>query len=258
MCLIVLAWRAHPRYPLIVAANRDEFHARPTAPAAFWDDAPEVLAGRDLLAGGSWMGITRTGRFAALTNVRDREPKPDAPSRGALVADFLRGDDSAAVYARDDAARGAAYSGFDLLLGDHDALWFVSNHGARPRELPPGVHAVGNGPFGPGDAKARRAAERLRELLADERATEADELFALLADRTPAADAELPDTGMGREVDRAVSAPLVVTPKYGTRSSTVLTLDDDGCVDFVERSFGRPGEPLATAEYHFAITGDPA
>ncbi|CAN5343832.1 NRDE family protein [soil metagenome] len=257
MCLIALAWRAHPKYPLIVAANRDEFHARPTAPAAFWDDAP-VLAGRDLLAGGSWMGITRTGRFAALTNVRDREPKPDAPSRGALVADFLRGDDSAAEYVRDIAARGAAYSGFNLLLGDHDALWFVSNHGARPCELPPGVHAVGNGPFGPGDAKARRAAERLRELLADERATEAGELFALLADRTPAADAELPDTGMGREVDRAVSAPLVVTPEYGTRSSTVLTLDDDGCVDFVERSFGRAGEPLATAEYHFAIAGDPA
>lgn len=256
MCLIALAWRAHPRYPLIVAANRDEFHARPTAPAAFWDDAPEVLAGRDLLAGGSWMGITRTGRFAALTNVRDREPKPDAPSRGALVADFLRGDDSAAEYARVIAARGAVYSGFNLLLGDHDALWFVSNHGAGPRELPPGVHAVGNGPFGPGDAKARQAAERLRELLADGRATEADELFALLADRTPAADADLPDTGMGREVDRAVSAPFVVTPEYGTRSSTVLTIDDEGSASFVERSFDREGEPFGDVAYEFALVGD--
>ncbi|CAN5118850.1 hypothetical protein BH20GEM2_BH20GEM2_10940 [soil metagenome] len=133
MCLIALAWRAHPKYPLIVAANRDEFHARPTAPAAFWDDAP-VLAGRDLLAGGSWMGITRTGRFAALTNVRDREPKPHAPSRGALVADFLRGDDSAAEYARDIAARGAAYGGFNLLLGDPDALWFrLQSRSGAPR-----------------------------------------------------------------------------------------------------------------------------
>ena len=144
MCLIVLGWRADPRYPLLVAANRDEFHSRPAAPAAFWRDQPEILAGRDLQAMGTWMGVSRSGRFAAVTNYRGAREPSAAESRGALVSAFLAGAATAAAYLADVAARGASYSGFNLLACDRQELWWMSNRDGAPRRLEPGYYALGN------------------------------------------------------------------------------------------------------------------
>lgn len=138
MCLIAVAWQAHPDYPLIVLANRDEFHARPAAPARFWAEAPQLLAGRDLSAGGTWLGVTRQGRFAALTNVREPGMRPGGRSRGLIVSAYLQGDARAEAYAADVTAEGGEYSGFNLLASDGDSLWWTSNRGAGPQRLDPG------------------------------------------------------------------------------------------------------------------------
>jgi uncharacterized protein with NRDE domain len=244
MCLILVAWQAHPDYPLVVAANRDEFYARPSAPAGFWADAPGVLAGRDLEAGGTWLGVSRTLRFAALTNFREGgRQRPDAPSRGALVSDFLGGDDDPGSYLDSLVRRAVAYNGFNLFVGDGQRLGYYSNRDTHgPRWLAPGIYGLSNHlldtPW-PKLAAAKRAfSASLKQL-----PTTAP-FFELLADREIVPDVHLPETGVPIEWERILSAIFVCSPDYGTRASTLLTMHRDGRVMLAERSFGREALPL--------------
>lgn len=254
MCLIALAWRADARYPLVVAANRDEFHARQTAPAAFWPQQPEILAGRDLKEGGTWMGVTTNGRFAAVTNRRSPDSvKADAPSRGSLVAGFLRSSAMPAGYLVALAPQAMSYSGFNLLaLAEGELGYFGNAPEQTPRTLAPGLYALSNGTLDSDWPKMRRVRERLAELLAANlpETTLMAELFVMLADREPA-EAGLPNTGLGPELERLLSAPFVCSPTYGTRSSTVVLVDDSGYGRFSERRFTPAGTPQGDVTLDF-------
>lgn len=245
MCLIAVAWQAHADYPLIVLANRDEFYARPAAPARFWEEAPGVLAGRDLSAGGTWLGMTRQGRFAALTNVREPGMPKGERSRGLLVSTYLLGDTAPQAYATQMAAEGAAYSGFNLLVGDADSLWWVSNRGEGPQRLGPGVHGLSNHLLNTPWPKVELARRGLQAQLPS---PDPEALFALLADERRAADADLPQTGVGLDMERLLSAPFIRSSLYGTRSSTVL-LAGHARIRFVEQTFvpTAPGERVSFA-----------
>lgn len=243
MCLILFAWRARAGLRLALAANRDEFHGRASAAAAFWDDHPEILAGRDLASGGTWLGATRGGRFAAVTNVRDFDaPVPgDAPTRGALASGFLAGRMSAEAWAAEVAARGAAYRGFNLLLADRDALWWCSNRGNGPRRLEPGVYGVSNHLLDTPWPKVARGKAQLEAALA--RGPGIGALFELVSDATPLE----PDAADPR--DRMISAARIVAPAYGTRCSTALAISEDGAIEFAERCWNAAGAVTGTRRY---------
>jgi uncharacterized protein with NRDE domain len=262
MCLIVLAWQASPAMRLAVAANRDEFFARPAAPAAWWPDAPGVLAGRDLKAGGSWLGVTRTGRFAALTNFRDASAprKSDAPSRGSLVGDFLRKEEGPAAFLSRLARNADTFEGFNLLVSDGGELWSFSNaEESGPVALSPGIYGLSNHLLETPWPKVTAARKRLEHALAAARGAEDLEgrLLALLGDRSLASDASLPDTGLPLARERAFSAAFVALPDYGTRASTALVVGTDGAARFAERSFGEGGTPLGEVREAFRISADP-
>jgi uncharacterized protein with NRDE domain len=225
MCLILVAWKIHPDYPLVVAANRDEFFARRSAGADFWREHPQVLAGRDLEAGGSWLGMTRTGRFAALTNYRDpTRQRPDAISRGKLVADFLVGD--AGIDAYLDAIDPAAYNGFNLLLGDGRHLIATSSVAGQRHELSAGVYGLSNAlldtPW-PKVGAGKTALVSALTALPDETA-----LWRLLRDDTIHPDAALPATGVSLDWERLLSAAFIRGADYGTRCSTVIKIGVSG------------------------------
>ncbi|HRZ05280.1 MAG TPA: NRDE family protein [Candidatus Competibacteraceae bacterium] len=229
MCLVLMAYRCHPGYELLVAANRDEFHDRPTAPLAFWEDAPDLLAGRDLQEGGTWMGITRTGRFAAITNYRDPcRVKSDAPSRGHLVSGYLQGEQSAGDALERLRATADRYNSFNLLLGDETGLYYYSNRADEPRALPPGFYGLSNHLLDTPWPKLKRGLAMLHRLLERRRDPAPDDLLQILTDRTLAPDAELPQTGVPLEWERWLSAIFIDAPGYGTRSSTALLVDSGG------------------------------
>lgn len=254
MCLILLAWRVSPEYPLVVASNRDEFFDRPSVPAAFWSDAPNVLAGRDLQAGGSWMGITRQLRFAAVTNYR--EPRPaelPTTSRGHLVADFLTGRRRPDTYLKEIARRGASYNGYNLLVADRDSLWYHSNRGVAPRELPPGIYGLSNNLLDEPWPKLSVARQRFEQSL--DSLPDLHPFFELLEDDSVAPDAELPDTGVGIELERALSSVFVRLPHYGTRASTVMLVRADNSIRFVERRFGAGKAPAGGTDVAFMAEG---
>jgi len=259
MCLLVAAWRSHPRYRLIVAANRDEFHERPSAALDWWPDEPRVLAGRDLRARGTWMGVTRSGRFGVVTNFRDLEdpPAPDAPSRGQLVTRFLTGALGAQEYLDELRGTAARYAGFNLLIGGPRALYYFSNRdGATRRALDPGVYGLSNHLLDSPWPKLRRSRVRLAELVARDD-IEPEALFDLLGSRTPADDDEIPDTGLPPEWERALSAPFVVHERYGTRCSTLLLVERGGRTVVHERRFDRAGAQTGTMRIEYASTPAP-
>ncbi len=252
MCLIALAHRVHAGFPLVVAANRDEFYARPTAQAAFWDDQPQVLAGRDLECMGTWLGVTRGGRFAAVTNYRDpAERGSGTESRGTLVKDFLAGNAGSGQFMAEVARRGSDFRGFNLLACDGEALFCYSNRYGAPRRLEPGIYGLSNHLLDTPWPKVRVARDRLRAALSP--APSLEPLFSLLADTDIPPDAELPETGVGAERERMLSAARIVSPTYGTRCSTVLMQDAGGRMQFAERSFGPEGVELDTARYEFRL-----
>ena len=255
MCLIALAWRAHPAYRLIVAANRDEYFARAAAPAGFWDDHRGVLAGRDLEAGGTWLGITLAGRFAALTNYRNpAERRTGVPSRGALVADFLTGKASPSEYAKEIQRKAAEYNGFSLLVGDVASLWFVSNRGGGPQRVDPGVHGLSNHLLDTPWPKVEKARARLAKQL--EKPFDAGAAFELLADTQRAPSADLPSTGVSLELEERLSAiRILAAGGYGTRCSTVLCFANDGRVELHERSYLEDGGAAGSVGYRLTLSG---
>jgi len=249
MCLIVVGWRVHPEFPLIVAANRDEFYARPTAFADYWPESPEVIGGRDLEAGGTWLAITRGGRFAAVTNVREPGAAKGLHSRGKLTQAFLAGQQSAAEYVKQ--LNAGDYSGFNLLVGDVQSLWYCSNRSARPQKLGPGIHGLSNHLLDSPWPKLLTARQGFAQAIAKlpDRAT----LFKVLADDEIVPDGELPNTGVPLEWERRLSAIFVRSREYGTRASTVLSLSHDGRIAFEERSFGPEGRALQSSVISTAV-----
>lgn len=243
MCLIVIGWRVHPDYPLVVAANRDEFYARPSTTIGRWADAPNVIGGLDLEAGGTWLGITDSGRFAAVTNVREPGAAKGALSRGALTRNFLTSRQPAGDYAAQ--LDYTQYSGFNLLLADGESLTYCSNRDGAARTLPPGVYGLSNhlldSPW-PKLLAARRRFSAALPQLPDTRA-----FFELLADQEIVPDQELPSTGVSLEWERLLSAIFVKSESYGTRASTVAWLRRDGVVTMHEESFGLGGQPLQSS-----------
>jgi uncharacterized protein with NRDE domain len=255
VCLLLVAIRHDPRFPLVVAANRDEFYDRPAAPASFWTDSPGLLAGRDLNEGGTWLGITRTGRFAALTNVREPGRKLDhAPSRGSLVKAFLEGTESADAFGSQLRERGNRYNGFAMLFGSPDGLHHFSNRGdGVTRSLPAGIHGLSNGPLDAPWPKVAFGTETLGQVLAGNEEHPEESLFGLLADQTVPADEDLPQTGVGLDWERLLAPVFVVTPVHGTRCSTVLLVDRRGRVRFEERTFDQVGRRIGSVTFEFAL-----
>jgi uncharacterized protein with NRDE domain len=253
MCLILFAWKVHPAYLLVLAANRDEYYARPSAPAAFWDDAPDLLAGRDLKAGGTWLGITRSGRLAALTNYRDPASlKQDAPSRGHLVSDYLRNQESSDAYLKRLAARADRYNGFSLLVGDCSALFVYSNRSEAIR-LNPGIYGMSNHLLDTPWPKVSLGKQSMERILAGRQNPSPDALLDLLASRSRPPDDLLPDTGVGPEWERILSPLFIESPSYGTRCSTVLLIDRQGAVTFVEKVFNGGSESKIPSRFDFRI-----
>lgn len=252
MCLILAAWRAHPEYSLVVAANRDEFHARPTASAGFWPDAPHVLAGRDLEGGGTWLGITTGGRFAALTNYRDpARVVAGAPSRGELVRRFLAGDESPRHFRDWLQEVGGRYNGFNLLFGDSESLHAYSNCGTAPGELAPGIYGLSNHLL---DTPWPKVAQGKSELaLALEALPDDGPLIDLLRDDRIAPDELLPRTGVNLEWERLLSAAFIRSPRYGTRSSTVLLVAGRE-VRFDEASYDPAGRETGRCRVAFTLS----
>jgi uncharacterized protein with NRDE domain len=251
MCLLVLAWRTHPRYRLIVAANRDEYHERPTSPLAKWPEPNDILAGQDLRAGGTWLGLDRRHRFGAVTNFRElQRPRRSAPSRGTLVPAFLSQQDGPEDFLNRLETDAPGYSGFNLLISDTDTLWYASNRMDRfARSLPPGIYGLSNEFLDTPWPKLRRVRERFEAWLRAPSADPVTELFGLLADREPAIDGP-PQAGLSPEWERTLSAPFVIHPTYGTRSTTVLLLEASGDSVMAERRFDPSGAPSGETECH--------
>ena len=238
MCVIYFAYETHPDHPLILLANRDEFYDRPTAAAAYWEDYPEIYAGRDLVAGGTWLGITRGGRIAAVTNYRDPSAPKGNRSRGDLVADFLKSDEAPAKYLSGVEQRALQYSGFNLIAGDlgtdSGGMFYFSNRGNGIRRLEPGIYGLSNHLLDTPWPKVARGKGRFQELLTSP--VDIETMFELLRDESLADDADLPDTGIGYEKEKALSAIFIKTPIYGTRCSNVVTFDRSGAGKLLERA----------------------
>lgn len=248
MCLIAFSWRQFPDSPLVFVGNRDEFHDRPTAPADWWDAPPGILAGRDLRAGGTWLGLGRQGRFAVVTNFREPNGESGRHSRGRLVTDFLSGMDTA-DYLAALAREAADYAGFNLIYFDGQDLGYFSNRGLQRRSLEPGLYALSNHFLDTPWPKVTRLKQTLARQLAG--AWDPDALAWTLADRRQAPDEELPDTGIGHEWEKRLSSAFIVSPAYGTRCTTVIRLDGQGSYHFLERSFDPQGRACDNRVYRF-------
>ncbi len=256
MCLLVFALHTHPRLPLIVAGNRDEFHERPTQSARRWADNPDIVGGRDLQAGGTWLAVRRNGRFAAVTNHRDaHRERPGLLSRGHLVTGFLNAEAGLIEYL--ESIDRDAYAGFNLLVADRRSAAYLSNRGAGLRELPPGIYGLSNATLDDPWTKVTRSKSKLAELIAADDVGEAS-LLRMLADRQKASAGEVRTNGLSFAMAHALSAPFIVHREYGTRCSTIVTIDDTGNVRFVERRFGPDGGTLGEARYELESGGEDA
>ena len=253
MCLLVIAWRRHARHRLVIAANRDEFHARASAPLGPWDDVPGLIGGRDLLAGGAWFAVDTRRRFGIVTNFREfGRRRRTAPSRGGLIPAFLSADLAPGEYLRQLETDAPGYAGFNLLLGDETSLWYASNRADQfARELPPGIYGLSNEFLDTPWPKLVRVRARFTSLLQDPLCEDAgpleNRLFEMLADREPAPPDTVPPGDLSPEWARKLSAPFVLDATYGTRCSTVLTIDDT--LRIAERRFDAHGNPAGEAEY---------
>ncbi|MCP5108554.1 MAG: NRDE family protein [bacterium] len=242
MCLILIAYQVHPGYKLVLAANRDEYYNRPAVPAGWWEDAPFLLAGKDLEAGGTWLGITKKGKIAALTNFRGLgSEKQGAPSRGALVSDYLLSEVPSGKYLEILKAKGSQYSGFNLIFGYSGGLYFYDGRGEAVR-LTPGIHGLSNDSLDTPWPKVEKGKRLLGQHISKQVEIDPEAVFSILADTGIAPDHDLPDTGIGITYERLLSPLFIEAPGYGTRSSTFLSVDKQDRVTFIERSFVPPAE----------------
>lgn len=256
MCLILLSYKQHPVYPLVFAANRDEFYDRPSAPASFWEDRSDLLAGRDLKEGGTWLGITRGGRMAALTNYRDpASVKLQAPSRGWLVRDYLCAQEHTDAYLKKLERQADQYNGFSVILGDPFHLYFFSNRNGTIA-LTPGLYGLSNSLLNTPWPKVERGKLRLGTLLSQTGDPLPEDLFSILKDQTRPEDGQLPDTGIGLEWERILASMFITSAVYGTRSSSLLLVDRKRHVTFIERIYNGGSEPWVTAKFQFRIEED--
>lgn len=239
MCVIYFAFQKHPKYPLILLANRDEFYDRPTEAAQNWKDFPDIFAGRDVVGGGTWLGINAAGKFAAVTNYRDPNAPTGSRSRGDLTADFLKTDESAEDYLAKIHQNASEFSGFNLLLGEinsvRNELFYYSNRIGKIQTIESGIYGLSNQLLDTQWQKVEKGKRFLAKNITNDLSKE--DCFAVLADESLADDEDLPDTGIGYEREKLLSAIFIKTDGYGTRCSTILTVSDDFIVDFEERIF---------------------
>jgi uncharacterized protein with NRDE domain len=256
MCLVLLSFKDHPRYRLVLAGNRDEFYDRPSGPADFWEDDPNVLAGRDLKEGGTWMGVTRTGRIAVITNFRDpSHKKTDAPSRGHVVSDFLKSRKKPLKYLQELTARAHIYNDFNLLLGDRNQIYFMSNRDTPWRCLSAGIYGLSNHLLDTPWPKVTRARDAFRRVLSQQHEFATDAIFKILADRRQPDDRFLPDTGIGIEWERILAPIFVASSDYGTRSSVILLLDYENNAILTERSYsGSDPNEFSERKFQFKVS----
>lgn len=254
MCLIVFGYRSTPEYYLVMAANRDEFYKRPTRSAQFWKSTPRILAGKDLRAGGTWLGIRQDGRIAAITNYRDMTSyDPEAKSRGELVSGYLKSEDTPEGYLSKLQERDDSYNGFNLLVGNLSQFYHYSNRENTINRIDPGIHGISNALMDTPWPKVNEAKRKFSALTDKEELTDSN-LFNLLTDKKTYPMEELPDTGLSEKKEQAVSASFIQTPDYGTRCSTVIFIKYDGSIHFVERLY-RSGSTTVIEEngYDFKI-----
>jgi uncharacterized protein with NRDE domain len=258
MCLILFSYKIHPNYRLILAANRDEFYNRPTAPLDYWADHHEVLAGRDLKANGTWLGVTRSGRIAAVTNFREPGAHMEkAPSRGVLIRDYLTANGAPADYLNDVRKLGHSYNGFNLIAGDREGLFYYSNRATRVHELKPGLYGISNHLLDTSWPKIKSGKARLQGQLNGKEKIDFGKIFEILSDRSIPADDELPDTGVGLQWERILSPLFITSPDYGTRSSSIVLIGTSGKVTVMERTFLKTGNEIKqgeTRQYNFNLS----
>ena len=253
MCILNISFKAHSKYKMIIAANRDEFYSRPTAKASFWENHPGLLAGKDLQAGGTWLGITKTGKFSAITNYRSTAKyKKDAPSRGKLVIDFLAGRDHPKDYAVKLIKNGRLYNGFNLLFSNQSLLYYFSNQTQELAILSPGVYGLSNHLLNTPWPKVEKSRLLFTKALMNKNVSDSD-LFEILLDTSKPSDELLPDTGVGLEVERALSPVFVTTSFYGTVSSTVIFISNKDEVRFIEKSLNISSKEWTTSEFNFIL-----
>lgn len=251
MCLILFAYNTHPSYRLILAANRDEFYDRPSNPADFWGKHPQVLAGIDLKEKGTWLGVTREGKFAAITNYRDPASwKDQAPSRGKLVRRYLTGSSDAEKYLKKTVPQAQNYNGFNLLLGDASELFVYSNRGEL-QKLSAGIYGLSNHLLDTPWPKVKRGKKLLEAALMQKGEALEESLFALLMDRHVPQDSQLPDTGVNLEWERILSPMFITSPVYGTRSSTILLIGKNRRIKLMEKVYNGKPEPWVTSRFTF-------
>ena len=251
MCLIFISIQNHPKYSLIVAANRDEFHSRKTSPADFWTDHKHILGGRDLEAGGTWMGVNRAGKISMITNYRDiSNINPLAPSRGHLTTNFLEKDPDTEEYMKEVEKVGQRYNGFNFLAGAADSLWYFSNYRKGIQKLKPGFYGLSNHLLDTPWPKVVRGKELILPIVREPDVKPAA-LFEALHNEQRAPDEHLPDTGIGLERERALSSMFIKSPDYGSRCSTVVTIDKQNHVHFSERVYDLTTFQHTTREFEF-------
>ena len=251
MCLILFGFKVSRQYPFILAANRDEFYARPTARMHFWQNNPAILAGKDLEQGGTWLGVHKDGTFAALTNYRDPACiKPDAPSRGEIIIDFLESQKQAVTHFNDLKKKAGSYNGFNLLFGTRDDIFWYSNLKNKIEKISPGIHGLSNRFLDTPWPKVESGKKALKKILGASITPQA--LFSILADQSAPDDSLLPHTGVELEWERILSPLFIRSDIYGTRSSTVILMDQNGGIDVTERTYD-PENNLKFSDRHFCI-----
>ncbi len=251
MCLILFAYRCHPDFPLLIAANRDEYHQRPAQPARFWPESPQLLAGRDLLGGGTWLGVNRNGRFAAVTNFREPGATSGERSRGEICINFLLSGNSASRFAHQLSASANQYGGYNLLLWDGEQLCYYSNQNQQQRLLEPGIYGVSNGYLDEAWPKVVSGKQALEQALASQDIFA--DCLAMLANREQPQDHHLPNTGVGLEFERLLAPRFILSNDYGTRVSTVLGVPEEGELSFIEQSFAANGAYCGRVRYDFSL-----
>jgi uncharacterized protein with NRDE domain len=252
MCLLLVANKVHPKYKLIIAANRDEEYSRPTKKAEFWEDYPDIIGGRDLKDGGTWLGVSKEGKFAAVTNFRDLEKKEGAPSRGMLTKDFLTGSISPFHYAEGLKKNAGAYNGFNLVFGLVNEIYFFSNRNGEPVKLEKGIYGLSNCLLDTPWPKVEKGKDMLRKILNIE-PLRFESIFNLLLDKKPADDKHLPDTGIGLELERVLSPIFVKTESYGTRCSTLVMINNHNEADFIEKTYNPAENSMEESKLHFPL-----